>query len=192
MRIIGGNARGRRLLAPKGQAVRPTADRVKEAMFNILPRDFSEMKVLDLFAGTGNLSIEALSRGADHAVLIDASVRSAAAIKENLRRLGFTAKSEVWVAPAARCLRLMARRREIFDIIFLDPPYAQGLAQRTLDLIGQCRILSAAGTIVVEHSTRETLKAEYDGLQLHDQRGYGDTLLSFYKYSTEIEPASQG
>jgi 16S rRNA (guanine966-N2)-methyltransferase len=192
MRVIGGKARGRRLLAPKGQAVRPTADRVKESLFNILPRDFSGMKVLDLFAGTGNLSIEALSRGAEHALLVDASARSAAAIKENLRRLGFAANSQVWVAPAARSLRLLARRDETFDIIFLDPPYDRGLAQRALELIAQGALLGAAGIIVVEHSAREPLGKDYAGLRLHDQRCYGDTLLSFYKHSTGIESASQG
>ena len=89
MRIIGGTAKGRRLVVPKGGAVRPTAGKVKESLFNILPRDFSGLRVLDLFAGTGNVSIEALSRGAEKAVLVDASARSAAVIRENLRRLGF-------------------------------------------------------------------------------------------------------
>ena len=187
MRVIGGAAKGRRLLAPKGQAVRPTADRVKESLFNILPRDFSGMKVLDLFAGTGNLSIEALSRGAVHAVLVDSSERSAAAIKENLRRLSFAAKTEVWIAPAARSLRSLARRKENFDIIFLDPPYDQGLAERSLDIIAQCDFLRASGTIVVEHSSREALKPRYDSLELHDQRRYGDTLLSFYKHPVNID-----
>ena len=189
MRVIGGAAKGRRLLAPKGQAVRPTADRVKESLFNILPRDFSGAKVLDLFAGTGNLSIEALSRGADRAVLVDSSARSAAAIKENLRRLGLAGRSEVWVAPAARSLRSLARRKETFDLIFLDPPYDQELATRTLALIAQCNLLSESGTIVVEHSARETLQPSYDRLQLHDQRRYGDTLLSFYKYPAKTNSA---
>jgi 16S rRNA (guanine(966)-N(2))-methyltransferase RsmD len=182
MRVIGGAAKGRRLLAPKGQAVRPTADRVKESLFNILPRDFSGMKVLDLFAGTGNLSIEALSRGADHAVLVDSSERSVAVIKENLRRLSFATKTEVWVAPAARSLRALARRKESFDIIFLDPPYDQGLAKRSLAIIAQCNLLDDSGTIVVEHSAREALQRRYDSLELHDERRYGDTLLSFYKH----------
>jgi 16S rRNA (guanine(966)-N(2))-methyltransferase RsmD len=182
MRVIGGAAKGRRLLAPKGQAVRPTADRVKESLFNILPRDFSGMKVLDLFAGTGNLSIEALSRGADHAVLVDSSERSVAVIKENLRRLSFATKTEVWVAPAARSLRALARRKESFDIIFLDPPYDQGLAKRSLAIIAQCNLLNDSGTIVVEHSAREALQRRYDSLELHDERRYGDTLLSFYKH----------
>src|SRR4029453_5603766 len=99
MRVIGGERKGRRLLVPKGQAVRPTAARGKESLFNILPHNFSGMKVLDLFAGSGNLRIEALSRGAAKAVLVDASARSATTIRENLRRLGLTARTEVWVAP---------------------------------------------------------------------------------------------
>jgi 16S rRNA (guanine966-N2)-methyltransferase len=189
MRVIGGAAKGRRLLAPKGQAVRPTADRVKESLFNILPRDFSGMKVLDLFAGTGNLSIEALSRGADHAVLVDSSERSVAVIKENLRRLSFATKSEVWAAPAARSLRVLARRMESFDIIFLDPPYDQGLAKRSLAIIAQYNLLCDSGTIVVEHSAHEALQQRYDSLELHDERRYGDTLLSFYKHPANIEPA---
>lgn len=190
MRVIGGAAKGRRLLAPKGQAVRPTADRVKESLFNILPRDFSGMKVLDLFAGTGNLSIEALSRGADHAVLVDSSERSAAAIKKNLRRLGFAERTEVWIVPAARSLRALARRNETFDYIFLDPPYAQDLAGRTLDIIAQCKLLRDSGTLIVEHSTRETVQPLYGVLQLHDQRRYGDTLLSFYKSPANTKSTS--
>jgi 16S rRNA (guanine966-N2)-methyltransferase len=186
MRVIGGAAKGRRLLAPKGQAVRPTADRVKESLFNILPRDFSAKKVLDLFAGTGNLSIEALSRGAEHAVLVDVSERSVAAIKENLRRLGFAARTEVWLAPAARAIRSLARRNETFDYIFVDPPYHQKLAERTLDIMGRCHVLRDSGTLVVEHSTRDTLQPVYGALRLHDQRRYGDTLLSFYRTQANI------
>ena len=189
MRIIGGAAKGRRLLAPKGQTVRPTAARVKESLFNILPRDFSGRTVLDLFAGTGNLSIEALSRGAEHAVLVDSSARSAAAIKANLRRLGLAAQTEVWVAPVARSLRSLARRRESFDFIFLDPPYEQGWVGRSLEGIAQCNLLRDSGTAVAEHSMRETVKPRYGRLQLHDQRRYGDTLLSFYKNPASIDPA---
>lgn len=185
MRVIGGAARGRRLKVPKGQAVRPTAGRVKESLFNILPRDFSGKRVLDLFAGTGNLSIEALSRGADHALLVDASARSAATIKSNLSGLGLAAQSAVWVAPVARSVRVLARRKERFDFIFLDPPYEQGQAGRSLELIARCQLLRPTGTLVVEHSSRESVKPRYDSLQLHDQRRYGDTLLSFYKCTTE-------
>ena len=187
MRVIGGAAKGRRLLAPKGEAVRPTADRVKESLFNILPGDFSGMKVLDLFAGTGNLSIEALSRGADHAVLIAASERSVAVIREDLRRLSLAPRAEVWTAPVGRSLRILARRQESFDIIFLDPPYDQGLANRSVAVIAQGNLLKKSGTIVVEHSARETLQQRYDSLKLHDERRYGDTLLSFYKHPAPMD-----
>jgi 16S rRNA (guanine966-N2)-methyltransferase len=181
MRVIGGERKGRRLLVPKGQAVRPTAARVKESLFNILPHNFSGMKVLDLFAGTGNLSIEALSRGAAKAVLVDASARSATTIRENLRRLGLTARTEVWVAPAPRALKSLANRGEVFDMIFLDPPYDQGLVEASLKLLGRGMLLGDTGTIVAEHSTREVVSSRYGSLVLNDQRRYGDTLLSFFK-----------
>lgn len=185
MRIIGGAAKGRRLSVPKGAAVRPTAGRVKESLFNILPRDLSGKQVLDLFAGTGNLSLEALSRGAAHALLVDASARSAAAIKENLRRSGFAPQSEVWVMPVARAVRTLSRRGASFDLIFLDPPYDRGMAGRSLALIANCRLLAEQGTAVIEHSAREGLQSSYGDLRLHDQRRYGDTRLSFYSHGKE-------
>ena len=99
MRVIGGNARGRRLKVPKGQTLRPTAARVKEALFNILPHDLDGATVLDLFAGTGNLTIEALSRGAAAAILVDSSVESGKAIRENVRRLHLADRTKVWIMP---------------------------------------------------------------------------------------------
>ncbi len=188
MRVIGGERKGRRLLVPKGQAVRPTAARVKESLFNILPHDFTGMTVLDLFAGTGNLSIEALSRGAQHAVLVDRSARSAAAIRENLRRVGLTARAEVWAVPVTRALKSLAKRGEIFDMIFLDPPYDQGMVEPSLNVLAQGILLSDAGTVVAEHSRRDAVSRRYGPLVLHDQRRYGDTLLSFFKHETTINP----
>jgi 16S rRNA (guanine966-N2)-methyltransferase len=185
MRVIGGERKGRRLIVPKGQAVRPTAARVKESLFNILPHDFTGMRVLDLFAGTGNLSIEALSRGAAKAVLVDASRRSATTIRENLRRLGLTARTEVWVAPAPRALKSLAKRGEIFDMIFLDPPYDQGLVEPSLKRLAGGVLLSDTGTVVAEHSAREAASPRYGSLVLNDQRRYGDTLLSFFKRDTK-------
>ena len=187
MRVIGGNAKGRRLLAPKGQSVRPTAARVKESLFNILPHDFSGMRVLELFAGTGNVSIEALSRGAQEAVLVDASARSAATIRENLHRLGLSARAQLWVAPVARTLRSLAKRGARFDIIFLDPPYDKGLVASSLKLIAQGNLLTELGTVVAEHSAREEMKPRYDTLVLNDQRHYGDTRLSFLKRDTRSD-----
>src|SRR5512145_2444605 len=135
MRVIGGNARGRRLKVPKGRALRPTAARVKEALFNILPRDLSGLRLLDLFAGTGNLTIEALSRGADEAIMVDDSAQSGRAIRENLRRLGLTDRVRLWSMPVERALRQLERRHEAFDLIFADPPYGQRLVERTLRII---------------------------------------------------------
>jgi 16S rRNA (guanine(966)-N(2))-methyltransferase RsmD len=187
MRIIGGNAKGRRLFVPRGASVRPTAARVKESLFNILPHDFSGLRVLDLFAGSGNLSIESLSRGAAETVLVEASARSATAIRENLRRFGLKTRAQLWVAPVSRTLRALAKRGEHFDLIFLDPPYDKGLLSPSLELIARGNLLRSAGTVVAEHSAREALQPRYDSLVLNDQRHYGDTRLSFFRRETETE-----
>lgn len=190
MRIIGGNARGRRLKTPKGQGVRPTSARVKESLFNILPHDLAGMKVLDLFAGTGNLTIEALSRGAAEALLVDSSPRSERTIRENLRQLGLVDRTRVWMMPVARALRELAARGETFDIIFLDPPYERRLLEPTLKIIAGGALLRPSGMLIAEHSTRETVERNYGTLALADQRRYGDTLLSFYRARSEVETAT--
>jgi 16S rRNA (guanine(966)-N(2))-methyltransferase RsmD len=181
MRVIGGNARGRRLKVPKGRDLRPTAARVKEALFNILPHDLTGAKILDLFAGTGNLTIEALSRGAAESILIDSSPQSGKAIRENLRRLDLAARTKVWITPVSRALRLLARRGETFDMIFLDPPYDQKLVESTLNSIAKGGLLRESGVVIAEHSRREQVKAHYAGLVLSDQRHYGETDLSFFR-----------
>jgi len=181
MKVIGGAARGRKLKVPKGMAVRPTAARVKESLFNILPHDFSGLRLLDLFAGSGNVSIEALSRGAVEAVLVDESSRAGAVIRENLTRLELIQRTQIWVIPVARALRKLAQSGEKFDLIFLDPPYERGLVKPTLDAIGQSDLLNGAGRVVVEHSGREAVQPSYGALLLNDQRRYGDTLLSFFE-----------
>lgn len=185
MRIIGGNAKGRRLKVPKGQTVRPTSGRVKEALFNILPHDLSGIKLLDLFAGTGNVSIEALSRGAAEAILIDSSAESGKVIRENLRRVQFTDRTRVWIVPVSRAIRLLARRSESFDMIFLDPPYRRNWVETCLEMIARGNLLRRSGTLIVEHSTHEQPKPEYGLLMLQDQRTYGDTLLSFFKHTAK-------
>src|SRR5918994_4249325 len=179
MRVIGGSARGHRLKVPKGQAVRPTSDRVKEALFNILPQDLSGIRLLDLFAGTGNVSIEAISRGVAEAILIDSSEKSGKVIRENLRSVGFTDRASIRIAPVSRALRSLALRGETFDMIFLDPPYKRNCIKACLEAIASGDLLRAFGTLVVEHSAREQPQAEYGSLVLKDQRKYGDTCLSF-------------
>ena len=128
MRIIGGIAGGRKLLAPAGSKVRPTADRVKEALFSILSSRFGNLsgfKILDLFAGTGNLGIEALSRGADHSVFVDVHPQSLRLIENNLVLTGLAAYGEVILGDAIRILKQLGARKSCFDIIFLDPPYLE-------------------------------------------------------------------
>jgi 16S rRNA (guanine(966)-N(2))-methyltransferase RsmD len=189
MRVIGGKAKGQRLKVPKGRTVRPTSGRVKEALFNILPHDLSELKILDLFAGTGNVTIEALSRGAAEAILIDSSQESAKVIRENLRRLRFSNRTSIWIVPVLRGLRLLANRRESFDLIFLDPPYERNCVERVLKTVGERNLLRSSGTLVVEHSAREVVKSAYGCLALTDQRNYGGTLLSFFQNRVSINPA---
>jgi 16S rRNA (guanine966-N2)-methyltransferase len=180
MRVIGGNARGRRLKVSRGKMLRPTAAKVKEALFNILSHDLSGTRVLELFAGTGNLSIEALSRGAAEAILVDSSAESGKVIRENLYRLQLTDRTKVWITPVARALRLLARRGETFDMIFLDPPYERKWIGSTLKIIGEGRLLRESGVLVAEHSIREQVEPRYNSLALRDQRRYGCTLLSCF------------
>ena len=186
MRVIGGQARGRRLKVPKGQSLRPTAARVKEALFNILPHDLSGAKVLDLFAGTGNVTIEALSRGAAEAILVDSSSESGKAMRENLRRLHLANRTKVWIVPVVRAVKLLARRGETFDVIFLDPPYEKGWVAVTLKAIAAGALLRQTGVLIAEHSTREQLQPRYGALALSDQRKYGSTLLSFFRPEQSI------
>jgi 16S rRNA (guanine(966)-N(2))-methyltransferase RsmD len=192
MRVIGGVARGRRLKVPKGQSVRPTAARVKEALFNILPRDFSGVRVLDLFAGSGNVSIEALSRGAEKTILIDESPRSVAVIRDNLDRLGLSERAEVWTVPVFRALKKLAKSRQRFDLIFLDPPYDRGWVETSLKAIAQYDLLSESGIAVAEHSPHEAVEPQYGNLVLNDQRRYGDTLLSFFKRDLTLNSVARG
>ena len=183
MRVVAGKIKGHRLRVPKGRDLRPTAARVKEALFNILPHDLSGLRVLDLFAGTGNLSVEALSRGAAQAVLVDASRKAAVAIRENLRALGLSNSCEVWIAPVLKAVRALARRGEKFDLIFLDPPYEKDWIGKILRILAEEGLLKDDGVLVVEHSVREKIAERYGCLHLRDQRRYGATLLSFFEHS---------
>jgi 16S rRNA (guanine966-N2)-methyltransferase len=185
MRVIAGRAKGRRLRTPKGRELRPTADRVKEALFNILPHDLVGRKVLDLFAGTGNLSIEALSRGAEEAVLVDVSREAAEVIEENLQTLKLAAESRVLTASVFKSVRMLSRRGEKFDLIFIDPPYDKELVGETLKAIAKEELLAETGVAIAEHSVREKVQERYGTLVLTDRRRYGDTQLSFFTRGAE-------
>ena len=144
MRVISGTCRGRKLLEPQGMAVRPTTDQVKEALFNIIQFDVEGRRALDLFAGTGQLGIEALSRGARECVFVDASRDSLKLVRENLRRCGLE-------APVIQCdAEGYLRRGEKFDLIFLDPPYGTGQDARAIEAVKEFDILSLGGIMVCE------------------------------------------
>ena len=181
MRIIGGTARGRRLKAPKGSTIRPTADRVREALFNILPRDWSGQRVLDLFAGSGSLSLEALSRGAASALLVDESTEAAGLIRRNLQTLGFTDRARIWSQPVSKALGRLADEGAAYDVVFLDPPYDDGWVEKTLATISRGAMLGAGGIAVAEHSVRERVEERYGEFARRDCRQYGDTVLSFFE-----------
>ena len=161
MRIITGKVKGLKLKTPKGFSTRPTADRVKESVFNVLNGmlDFSEVNaVLDVFAGTGSLGIESLSRGASSVTFIDFA--TADIIAENLRRAKFTDVATILRGDFATSIKKISKQNKKFDLIFIDPPYKKNLAERTLELIAAHELLSEGGLVVVEHGADEIINTK--------------------------------
>lgn len=150
MRIISGSARGRRLKEPQGMDTRPTTDKVKESLFNIIQFELEGRRVLDLFAGTGQLGLEALSRGAEHCTFVDQRREAAALVRENVKLCGFTDMARVAQEEA---LSFLSSCREKFDVVFLDPPYQSGLLEKSLKLLTRFDILREHGIIVCESGT---------------------------------------
>ena len=178
MRVISGTAKGVQLKTPDGMATRPTADRVKEALFSILQFDIPGTRVLDLFGGTGQLGIEALSRGAAHATFVDERADACKIIRENLKRTNLTEKSSVYTVDYARFLR---NCREKFQIIILDPPYAEVFLENSLKLITEIDILQSGGIIVTERPFGKELNLTFPGYERSKDYKYGKTLLTLYR-----------
>ena len=178
MRVITGKARGIQLKTPEGLQTRPTADRVKEACFSIIQFDIPGAKVLDLFGGTGQLGIEALSRGAQSAVFVDAGSKACALIRENLKRTKMEQQGSVICSDY---LDYLKRSREKFDIIFLDPPYAEVYLENSLNLITQIDILQTNGIIVAERPLGKELPWEFEGYTRSKDYKYGKVLLTIYR-----------
>ncbi|MEK6598754.1 MAG: 16S rRNA (guanine(966)-N(2))-methyltransferase RsmD [Deltaproteobacteria bacterium] len=181
MRIVGGTARGKRLVSFRGMSIRPTTDKVREAIFNILSQPFSFKTVLDLFAGTGAMGIEALSRGAETAAFVDNDPKAVKIIKKNLELCRFTGRTKIINMDVQSALAFANKKRESFDLIFIDPPYLMSLTGIVLNYIADKRLLNADGLIVAESSKRMIWDGEVKGLELFDRRRYGDTVVSFYK-----------
>ena len=178
MRVITGRARGVQLKTPEGQLTRPTADRVKEALFSIINFDIPGARVLDLFAGTGQLGIEALSRGANFSVFVDTREDSCKIIRENLRRTKLENEGKVIRSDYLDYLR---RCKEKYDIILLDPPYAEVFLENSLKLIAEIDILQSGGIIVTERPLGKELSFEHEGYTRSRDYKYGNTLLTLYR-----------
>ncbi len=191
MRITGGNARGRTLTAPKSgnTLIRPTCDRVREALFNILGDRITDRFVLDLFAGTGAIGIEALSRGAAFTLFVDQSMEAGRLIETNLRACcpqptAAFVRLDLATTHHLHTLRAGLPQAGRFDLVFMDPPYQKNLAEQVLAVVEKSDILTADALVIIEEHRRVNLPAAVGSLTVFDQRRYGETGLWFYGRET--------
>jgi len=179
MRITGGIAKGQQLKVPKNGLVRPTTDRVREAIFSILASLTSHpSRALDLFAGTGALGIEALSRDAEWADFVDQQPKSCAIIKQNLHKVGFSQKAHVYCCSVTKALTFLDTK---YDIVFMDPPYSDQSTNNVVTQMANSKIIDDKSVVVISHASRFPLQPSYDGLSLVKEKRYGDTCISIYR-----------
>ena len=181
LRVVGGSLRGRNLIPFKEDKIRPTSDKVKEALFNIIAPYLTEgMLVADFCAGTGNLGIEAISRGAGKTVFVELDRACLAVLQENLDRCRIKDRAELILSDVKKAIARLETKGYLFDLILLDPPYAKGLADETMEILGESAIASKA-LVVVEHSATDDIKERYGALEMKDRRKYKNSSLSFFK-----------
>jgi 16S rRNA (guanine(966)-N(2))-methyltransferase RsmD len=187
MRVITGSAKGRKLKMPGGGKTRPAMDKVKGSTFNIISAFVDNARFLDLFAGSGNLGIEALSRGGSYAAFVDASRECTRTITENLQITGLSAKADVYTQD---CLKfLQTANLPAFDVVFIDPPYLKGLLEPLLNYIPQCGMFTPETLFIIERQKKDLLGLEkLPSYRLLDERIFGDTVLTFCKITA---PASE-
>jgi len=179
MRITGGTAKGQQLKIPKNLLIRPTTDRVREAIFSILTSLTSHWsRGLDLYAGSGALGIEALSRDMEWVDFVDQEPRCCAIIKGNLEKVGFSQKSHVYCYGAAKALTFLS---DTYDIVFMDPPYSDPAINNLITQLAKSKLTGNKSFIVVSHASRLPLSPDYNGLYLAKERRYGDTCISIYQ-----------
>ena len=181
MRVISGVARGTKLSSVRGMSTRPTADRVKEALFNILGSDIAGSAFLELYAGSGAVGLEALSRGAESVVWVDSSRACTNQIQENLAKTRLQG-GVIYTNDVSRALVQLDKRQQQFDFIFLDPPYNQGLVKGTLTQLAGLTVLRKDGIIIAEASKKEEAPQAVSKLCLESVRNYGDATLLFYRW----------
>lgn len=189
MRVIAGTAGGRHLVAPHGRTTRPTSDRVKEALFSILASldCLDDAMILDLFAGSGALGIEALSRGARHAVFVEKDRTALTALAKNLAATGLKAQSTVLAVDVELALKRLQQEKACFDLVLLDPPYQSDLYNRTIAYAGS-HLLTPSGLLVAETAKRVSLPEQIAPCTRFDHRMYGDTVLEFYALESRHAP----
>lgn len=180
MRVIAGELKGRRLSSIDTDLIRPTSDRVKEALFSILGDLVIDCNFLDLFAGSGSVGIEAYSRGAKEVVFVDSHLSSIKILKKNLEKVGILNDTEVIHDDFAAAIEILSRRGRKFDIIFIDPPYGQGLSIEAARKIIKNNLLSKSGVIIIEHGAKEIIPEEIDILEKFKEKKYGNIFLSLY------------
>lgn len=182
MRIVGGQFRGRTLKSPSSQAIRPTSDKLRESIFNILVHAYGNplngARVLDLFAGTGALALEAMSRGAKFALFVDEGAEARGIIRDNVEKLSLTGATKIYRRDAARLGKIGAL--EPFDLVFCDPPYGKGLAEQSLASARAGEWLSPSALLVIEEAVRSKFKAPNEFEEL-ERREYGDSEIIFLK-----------
>lgn len=181
LRVISGKVRGLKLNAPKNEDVRPTTDRVKESLFNIINSYIMDSKVLDLFAGTGSLGIECLSRGAKECVFVDISKESISIVKSNIKKARVENESSIINSDFNDAIKKLQVQNKKFDVIFMDPPYYKDMFVKALESIDNAKLLEYEGIIIIEHDTKDTFPERIGSLEKNRSKKYGNTTLTFYK-----------
>ena len=181
-RVVAGKCRGTILVAPKGEATRPTTDKVKEAIFSSIQMRIPDCAFLDVFSGTGQMAIEALSRGAESAVLVDQAVQSVKVIAQNLEKTHLSDSARILKMPYAEALRLLGKEEAAFDVIFMDPPYAMAAkcAQTVSKLIGEYKLLRSGGIFIVESDADTDIKENVTNMTCIKSCKYGSTLVTCF------------
>ena len=190
MRIIAGISRGRKLVSLKDSSIRPTGDRVKEALFSMIDAHLPGSRVLDLFAGTGSLGLEALSRGAEFATFVESSRKSLEVLNKNIKLTEFQAQSEVIHQDALIAAAAFGKSGRVFDIIFVDPPYMENLYEKVLSSIGNYGIIRNGGLVVVEHPAAMAINEAKVRFTPVRSKRYGNTAISIYTRGDDHENGS--
>lgn len=185
LRVIAGSAKGHKLLTIDGLATRPTTDRIKETLFNIIAFDLPNCRFLDLFAGSGAIGIEALSRGAEKAVFVDASSDCALLIEENLSKTKLLDKADILEMDVFGAISALGERQEVFDILFLDPPYNMEVITPTLEAVLKYGVLKKDGYVIVEHSAEKELTA-FASWKIIKEKNYKTTIMTFLSLEEAI------